>query len=217
MGLLNQALRTALAATLPARRFVVRGPATAPEVALTFDDGPHPDHTPRLLDRLAHLGIPATFFVVGREAERHPALVERIVAEGHAIGHHSWHHAEPTATSPRVLMVEVQRCRDLLAALVGRDVHRFRPPKGAVTAAKLGALWRAGQQVVLWSADPRDYAMASAAPLAAWADAAAPRGGEIVLLHDVHPHAAAALEHLAAWRDRGLRFVTLDAWHPGVA
>src|SRR5690606_23931100 len=136
--------------------------------------------------------IAATFFVIGREAERHPALVERIAREGHAIGHHSWTHGEPGMTPAATLLAEVARCRALLAGLLGREVNRFRPPKGALTVAKLAGLWRAGQQVVLWSADPRDYALSEAAPLAAWAAGTRPRGGEIVLLHDNHPHAATA-------------------------
>jgi peptidoglycan-N-acetylglucosamine deacetylase len=213
----RQLIRGALASMTPRVRFMVRGPAAGREVALTFDDGPHPEHTPRLLDALAAAGIGATFFVIGREAERSPALVERIVREGHAIGHHSWTHGEPGVTSAPTLLGEVARCRALLADLVGREVNRFRPPKGALTAAKLAGLWRAGQQVVLWSADPRDYALADAAPLRAWATDTAPRGGEIVLLHDNHPHAAAALPALAAWRDLGCRFVTLDAWPSAAA
>jgi peptidoglycan/xylan/chitin deacetylase (PgdA/CDA1 family) len=210
-------MRGALASVMPRTRFMVRGPEAAHDVALTFDDGPHPEHTPRLLDALADAGIAATFFVIGREAERHPSLVERIAREGHAIGHHSWTHGEPGMTSAATLLAEVGRCRALLAALLGREVNRFRPPKGALTAAKLAGLWRAGQQVVLWSADPRDYALAEAAPLAAWAAGASPRGGEIVLLHDNHPHAATALPALAAWRTAGCRFVTLDAWPTAAA
>jgi len=210
-------MRRALAQVLPSARFMVRGPTAGQAVALTFDDGPHPGHTPRLLDALAAADIPATFFVIGREAERYPALVERIVHEGHAIGHHSWTHGEPAVTSAATLLAEVARCRALLAGLLGREVNRFRPPKGALTAAKLAGLWRAGQQVVLWSADPRDYALADAAPLRAWATDTAPRGGEIVLLHDNHPHAAAALPAMAAWRASGCRFVTLDAWPSAAA
>jgi peptidoglycan/xylan/chitin deacetylase (PgdA/CDA1 family) len=213
----RQLVRHALAHAMPRGRFLVRGPSAGHEVALTFDDGPHPEHTPRLLDALAASGLLASFFLVGREAERHPGIVTRIAAEGHAIGHHSWTHSEPAVTSAATLLDEVTRCRSLLATLLGREVNRFRPPKGALTLAKLAGLWRAGQQVVLWSADPRDYAMADAAPLLAWAGGHSPQGGEIVLLHDNHPHAIEAVPALAAWRAAGCRFVTLDAWPPAVA
>lgn len=214
MSLLRQALRAALAATLPRQRFMVRGPRRGAQVALTFDDGPHPEHTPRLLDRLAALELKATFFVVGREAERFPEVVARAAREGHAIGHHSWTHSEPHRTSARQLLDEVTRSVALLASITGRRCDRFRPPKGALTAAKCIALWRARQRIVLWSADTRDYQLNSAAALASWANSQHPTAGEVVLLHDVHPHAAPALEAFAAWRDRGIHFVTMDAWLP---
>jgi peptidoglycan/xylan/chitin deacetylase (PgdA/CDA1 family) len=214
MGFLRQGVRTALAAALPAHRFMTRGPTSGHQVALTFDDGPHPEHTARLLDGLAAHELPATFFVVGREAERHRALVERAAREGHAIGHHSWTHSEPSQTSAQVLLDEVHRSVALLADITGRRCDRFRPPKGALTAAKFAVLWRADQRIVLWSADPRDYQMSDATALAAWAAPQRPRAGEIVLLHDIHPHAAGALDSIAAWRDQGVTFVTLDAWLP---
>lgn len=215
MGVARQLVRRALGAVLPPERFVLAGPGHAPEVALTFDDGPHPEWTPRLLDRLADANVRATFFVVGAAAERHPALVERMHREGHLVGHHSWTHSEPATTSTATLAAEVDRCRALLADLLGLSCDWFRPPKGQLTAAKLLMLLRRGQRIALWSADPRDYAMTDAAPLAAWADAQPPAPGAIVLLHDVHPHAVEALPALLAWRDRGTAFVRLDAWFAG--
>lgn len=214
MSILRQGLRTALAAALPRQRFMTQGPQQAPDVALSFDDGPHPEHTPRLLDRLATLDIKASFFVVGREAERHPDIVARAAREGHAIGHHSWSHSEPALTSARQLAEEVERSVTLLAGITGRRSDRFRPPKGALTAAKCVSLWRRGQRIVLWSADPRDYSVTDAGELAGWAGRYHPSNGEIVLLHDVHPHAATVLDAFAAWRTHGIRFVTLDAWLP---
>ncbi|MEO5800630.1 MAG: polysaccharide deacetylase family protein, partial [Gemmatimonadales bacterium] len=186
MSALRQLLRRGLETALPASRFLVRGPAGGSAVALTFDDGPHPDITPRLLDALARHEIRATFFVIGREAERYPALISRIVAEGHAIGHHSWSHSEPSATSTKTLMAEVTRCRELLRDITGTSIDRFRPPKGQLTVSKLGALLRTGQRVVLWSVDPKDYLLTDAAPLTHWAATSALPGGTIALLHDTH-------------------------------
>lgn len=214
MSLLRQGVRTALAAALPSHRFMTRGPTEGRQVALTFDDGPHPEHTARLLDRLAALEVPATFFVVGREAEKHRDLVARAAREGHALGHHSWTHSEPSITSATQLLNEVQRSVALLTDITGARCDRFRPPKGALTAAKFAGLWRAGQRIVLWSADPRDYQLPDSTALATWARAQQPSAGEIVLLHDIHPHAIGALESIAAWRDQGVTFVTLDAWLP---
>lgn len=203
-----------MTAVLPRRRFLVRGPGTANRVALTFDDGPHPEHTPRLLDALAAAGIRATFFVIGREAERHPELVARAFGEGHAIGHHSWSHSEPDSTPAGRLLEETERTIALLAGITGRQHDRFRPPKGALTVAKCARLWQRHQRIVLWSADPRDYRMSDAGELRHWAAHNPPSPGEIVLLHDAWPFAAAAVDSFAAWRERGVEFVTLDAWLP---
>lgn len=217
MGAARQLLRRALGAVLPPKRFLLAGPTGAAQAALTFDDGPHPEWTPRLLDGLAAANVRATFFVVGAAAERHPTLVERMHREGHLVGHHSWTHSEPAATSTATLAAEVDRCRTLLGDLLGAASDWFRPPKGQLTAAKLLMLLRRGQRIALWSEDPRDYALSDAAPLVAWAAAQAPASGSIVLLHDVHPHAVEALPAFLAWRDRGIAFVRLDAWVSGVA
>ncbi|MES2304372.1 MAG: polysaccharide deacetylase family protein [Gemmatimonadota bacterium] len=215
MSALRQLLRRGLEATLPASRFLVRGPASGAAVALTFDDGPHPDITPRLLDALARHSMHATFFVVGREAERYPALVQRIVAEGHAIGHHSWSHSEPSATSTTTLMAEVTRCRALLRDLTGAPVDRFRPPKGQLTVAKLAALLRLGQRVILWSEDPKDYTLGDGTRLTHWAATNALPGGTIALLHDTHRWCLDAIAPLAQRAgDSGIQFVSIDRWLP---
>jgi len=212
---LRQLFRRTLAAGLPRSRFLVRGPASSGAVALTFDDGPPPEITPRLLDLLARLHLAATFFVIGREAEHHPELVRRMVREGHAVGHHSWTHTEPAATPAAVLLDEVRRCEALLQSLGVSATDRFRPPKGQLTAGKLVRLLGAGQRIVLWSADPKDFAMDRAAPLVAWAGAAPLAAGDVVLWHDVKPFCLDAVAPLAArLRDAGLEAVTLDRWLP---
>ncbi len=126
-----------------------------PAVCLTFDDGPHPEHTPRLLDALAAEHVKATFFVVGCRAQRYPDLVRRMVREGHDVGHHSYFHREPAATSCRSLMWEVDETVGLLRDEFGIHSTLFRPPKGVVTLPKLTGLWARGQTVVLWTVDAR--------------------------------------------------------------
>lgn len=218
MSALRQLLRRGLEAALPSARFLVRGPAMGHGVALTFDDGPHPDITPRLLDALARHRMVATFFLIGREAERFPELVRRIVAEGHAIGHHSWTHSEPSITSTSTLLTEVARCRALLESLTGAPVDRFRPPKGALSAAKIVALLRAGQRIVLWSEDPKDFALTDAAPLTHWATTSRLSAGSIALMHDTHPWCLDAVAPLAARAERdGMHFVTINDWLPASA
>jgi peptidoglycan/xylan/chitin deacetylase (PgdA/CDA1 family) len=212
-----QLCRRGLAALLPRDAYLVRGPADGC-VCLTFDDGPHPEHTPRLLGVLREHGVPATFFVVGREAERYPELVRRAAAEGHLIGQHTFSHAEPAQTSAAALLEDVRRADAVLAGILGEPPRLFRPPKGKLTLGKCWRLWRAGRTVVLWNADPKDYACRSEAEVAAWFEAHPPAAGDVVLLHDVWPYAAAALPGvIARARARGLRFATLARWLPRLA
>ncbi len=119
--------------------------------------------------------------------------MRRIVADGHALGHHSYFHREPSQTSADSLLAEVRQTRDLLKKLTGRDVNLFRPPKGKLSVSKLRALWKADQTVVLWNVDPRDFALSESQQLVRWAESYRPAAGDIVLLHDNHPHAAGAV------------------------
>lgn len=207
----RQVVRRILAASLPCRLLLVRGTAEDGHLYLTFDDGPHPVHTPRILDVLQAHGVRATFFVVGKNARRHPELLRRIVDEGHALGHHSFEHAEPHLTSSRQLMAEVVQTQDVIAAATGRRPMLFRPPHGKVTAAKLWALWRAGFTVVLWNRDPKDFARASADELRRWIHERPLSGGDVVLLHDTVEHTPTALSELiSSARRSGLTFATVD-------
>lgn len=210
---LRQRVRKLLAATVPHRLLLVNGPAASGSLCLTFDDGPHPDHTPRLLDVLKELRVTATFFVIGRNAERYPDLIRRMVAEGHLVGHHSFSHGDPAQTSAGQLLEEVRQTRDLLTQLLGAPSRWFRPPHGKVTAAKLWSLWRNGQTVVLWNADPKDFACPTAEDVRRWFRQRPPRGGDLILMHDNCPHAPEVLPELAAeCRARGLTFTTIDQW-----
>jgi peptidoglycan/xylan/chitin deacetylase (PgdA/CDA1 family) len=206
----RQALRRLLAALLPARLFLVRGRVASRCVYLTFDDGPHPEYTPHLLDRLKEAGVCATFFVVGRAAERHPDVIRRIAAEGHLVANHSFTHTDPSRVSSGELLAEVEQTQSVLRALLGTTKRLFRPPHGKVTAAKLWRLWRAGWTVVLWNLDTKDYACRSATELRAWLGRNDFAGGDVVLMHDTCPHALEILPELVGRvRERGLHFATL--------
>lgn len=200
---------------LPRRLLLTHGPAHSGAVCLTFDDGPHPEHTPRLLEVLHEQRIKATFFVVGRQAARYPELIRRMAAEGHTVGHHSYTHTRPQCTSAGRLGDEVRRTSELLGCLLGRPPQLFRPPFGQLTAAKLWRLWRARQTVVLWNRDPKDYACPATEVLAQWFRQHPLRSGDLVLLHDDRAHAAAVLPEVAdSVRARGLSFGTIAEWLP---
>ena len=217
MGLLRQLTKTILTACVSRRRWLTRGPraapGAAPQIALTFDDGPHPEHTPRLLDVLAERQLTATFFAIGELAAQHPDLVRRIAAEGHELGNHTWSHGEPSRTDSRLFLDEVRRTDELLADLTGTAPRTMRPPKGELNWSKLSGLWRRGQSVVLWNVDPRDYRMTTTDDMAAWCSGYEPQDGDILLMHDNHPWAITAVGTLAS---RGVfdRFqtTTVSSW-----
>ncbi len=205
-----------MAATLPRRLFMASGPPGSRSIALTFDDGPDPAHTPVVLDRLRALGVRATFFVIGVKAEAHPALVARIAGEGHEIGHHSYAHTPPQETSARTLVAEARRTSALLVRLLGKRPCLYRPPNGKLTPGKLLGLWALGQTVVLWNRDPKDFACGGVEPIRRWFQTEPLAGGDILLLHDVHADIAPALDAVVERAGRlGLGFGTPAEWRHG--
>lgn len=150
-------------------------------MALTFDDGPDPEWTPRVLDMLAETGAKATFFVIGDQADRHPDLLARITAEGHEIGNHSWNHPSFPALSEAEIEAQITRTRDVLAPHVGSLL--LRPPYGDQSLASWRIARRLGYRMVLWNRTALDWTWDSAEQITQRLTAdAAP--GAIVLLHD---------------------------------
>ncbi len=206
---MRQLVKRGLGSIVPSQWLLLQGPPDSRAVCLTFDDGPHPVYTPRVLDALARQRVTATFFVVGQMAERHPELVRRIAAEGHVLANHSWSHANPEALDAATLIDEVRRTADLIASLTGVRPALFRPPHGKLTASKLVRLWLARQSVVLWSVDPRDHDAGPAEAVRTFLALHPWQGGDVVLLHDVHEEAARLVPLTAeAVRARGLQFTT---------
>jgi peptidoglycan/xylan/chitin deacetylase (PgdA/CDA1 family) len=133
---------------------VRRGPAGRRRVSLTFDDGPDPEATPRLLRLLAARGARATFFLIGERASRHPDLVRAIAAEGHEVANHTWHHRNAWFLGPRATEEEIVGGAGVLARITGEWPRLYRPPWGIVNVAALRAAGGAGLTTVLWSMQP---------------------------------------------------------------
>lgn len=164
--------------------------------ALTFDDGPHPVHTPAILDWLKENKLKATFFILGENAVRYPELVKRIAAEGHELGSHTWTHTQLTKLKPEAVRREVRRTHDLIVSLTGRAPVYFRPPYGSLLLTQRIAIEQEfGYRTVLWDADSLDWKLKSAEAVAKELRPFI-RKGAIVLAHDIHPRILPALKKL---------------------
>lgn len=160
------------------------GPPRPLEVALTFDDGPWPRTTEQVLAVLARMHAPATFFVVGRQVERHPELVRRQLAAGMAVGTHSFSHPQLFDRLPAArLRDEISRGRRTLDVLGVRPVG-FRPPGGAASPAVVAAAERLGHRTVLWTVDSVDWQPRVTSEQLVRRVLTAARPGAIILLHD---------------------------------
>ena len=159
-----------------------RGPAARAGVALTFDDGPHPSTTPRVLDRLDQLGLVGSFFCLGALARAHPSLVGEILARGHSVEVHGYRHDHHFIRTPGWVMADL---RSALAVLrdAGAQPRWYRPPYGQTTGASMFAARHYGLRLVLWSAWGHEWDAPSPARVADRVIAAL-QSGAIVLLHD---------------------------------
>ncbi len=156
---------------------------TDPVIALTYDDGPDPVHTPRILDVLAARGARATFFMLADAAERHPGIIRRILADGHELGLHGPDHTRLTSLSTAEALRRVVDSRARLEAVAGAAVRLFRPPYGDCTTAQLRAITAEGLEVISWSCSALDWLHDDEEAIAANAIRSSHPGG-IMLLHD---------------------------------
>ena len=165
------------------RNFLCEVPTRARLVALTFDDGPDPELTPRVLEILARGGHTATFFCIGMNAVRHPEVVAAAAAAGHEIANHTYSHPPLPFVSRRRLIEEVRRADWVLASLVGRAPRHFRPPMGWATPGILRVIAEEGYRPVLGTIYPADPGAPDAATIIHRTIVRlAP--GRIVILHD---------------------------------
>ena len=133
---------------------VWRGSRGRRRVCLTFDDGPDPEATPRVLDILSLHRITATFFLIGERAARHRTLVQRIVDAGHELGNHGWSHQSLWLAGPRRTADEVRRGHETIGAIAGSPPRFFRAPWGMTNLAIVPVLRRLGTPCVFWTVQP---------------------------------------------------------------
>lgn len=177
------------------------------EIALTFDDGPHPVWTEKLLDGLLERGICATFFVIGKSAEECPELIQRMLAEGNQVGNHTYSHVQLTACSEEEALEEIQKTQDILLQTAAFLPKYIRPPFGS-WSEELEE--QTNLQSVLWDVDPYDWKIQNTDQIVQRI-LEQTEDGSIILLHDVYEESVeAALKAADIFLKRGYRFCTVD-------
>jgi peptidoglycan/xylan/chitin deacetylase (PgdA/CDA1 family) len=162
---------------------LVRGQRARKQIAITFDDGPHPAYTPRLLEILKQYHAKATFFVVGEQAEQHPELIKAEIADGHCVANHTYHHVNLTRIPGEYVAMEIKACGKVLEQITGRAPHLFRPPGGDYNPQVAQLASALGYTMVLWTNDPGDYANPGS-DLIKSRVLSKIHNGEVILLHD---------------------------------
>ncbi len=175
---------------IAARLGILRRQEGISGVALTFDDGPHPQGTPLVLEILREANVPATFFLAGEQVERRPALAAEIVAAGHRVGLHCHRHRNVKRLGARQVADDVERGRAAVEEASGQAIADHRPPYGIYTGRALRLVRERGWRPVLWSKWGRDWRGRATGHSIARLTTAAARDGDIVLLHDADYYSA---------------------------
>ncbi|MEJ2008713.1 MAG: polysaccharide deacetylase family protein [Acidobacteriota bacterium] len=163
---------------------LVRGPAGSRSIVLTFDDGPAPPFTEQILEILAENKISATFFLCGKNVERHPEIARRIVREGHTIGNHTYSHPFLFGRSRKFIAQEIDRAQEVIERVTGVRPTLFRPPYGARWFGLMPILKKRGLKLVMWSVMGFDWKYQTQAIIRATTRKM--RSGAVILLHDGH-------------------------------
>ncbi|NLJ85045.1 MAG: polysaccharide deacetylase family protein [Firmicutes bacterium] len=154
-----------------------------PFVALTFDDGPDRLYTPKILDILKEKEVPATFFLIGKHAEANPDIVQRIAAEGHEIGNHTYSHRNLYGLDEATTWREIGKADQVISDIIGSKIYLFRPPRGMYSPATIKFAHQLQYTTVLWSISSRDWAEVSTGSVERNI-LKNTTGGDILLFHD---------------------------------
>lgn len=192
---------------LPALR---RGRTDDKTVALTFDDGPHPDYTPKLLEILRKENVKATFFVIGFMVEKYPELAKAIHDDGHLLASHTFSHVNLTTIKPEEIDTELVAADEIIRRATGKPTRFYRPPGGRYNDAVIAAGTALGMTAALWTDDPGDYANPGDQIIVDRTLKALSNGG-IILMHDGGAQTLEILpELIQSIKKRGYSFVRVD-------
>lgn len=188
-----------------------RGSSSLPYIALTFDDGPHPTHTPKLLNILRQHNVKATFYVTGQNASRYPALLRRMVQEGHEIGNHTYTHPNLTKLSDAEIRSQLNKTVAAISSAANVKPRTFRPPYAAMTSRQRA--WvkaEYGYPIIFWDVDPQDWKDRNSSIVSSRL-LSGTRNGSILLLHDIHATSIAAVPRtINGLLGKGFKFVTVS-------
>ncbi|WP_162012147.1 polysaccharide deacetylase family protein [Streptococcus sp. S784/96/1] len=176
-------------------------------VALTFDDGPNPSSTTRILDTLKQYNAKATFFVLGNSVVGNEAILKREVAEGHEVGNHTWSHPSLPSLSVNDIKWQMEETTKVITAAIGKPVKFMRPPYGATNATVQATV---GYPQILWDVDTLDWKNRNTQAILANIQSQV-RPGAVILMHDIHGTTADALPTILDYLvNQGYQFVTLS-------
>jgi len=192
-----------------------RGNPSRREIALTFDDGPHPRDTPGVLAVLAKHNIQATFFLIGENIQHNQSLVRQIHEGGHQIGIHCYRHVPFSIEKPEALQNQLERTKTLISQACGistREIRDVRPPYGLFTANTKSLLVEWGYRFVMWNCIPPHFLQPWSWTVQQVLEASIP--GSVIVLHDGHGHGSKAAQIieliLPKLKADGFEFVTID-------
>lgn len=181
-------------------------------IALTFDDGPHPKQTRRILDELDRYGIKATFFVIGVNVKEYPGIVGEALDRGHEIGNHTNTHSHAARMNRDSLEQQILDCEREIFLQTGYCAKLFRPPEGALNDEMRGVIKDLGYTNILWNLDTLDWAHTPPEQIAEYVISNA-KNGDIILMHDYIGANSPTLQALQLFvpklLEQGFTFVTV--------
>ncbi|RMD49380.1 MAG: polysaccharide deacetylase family protein [Ignavibacteria bacterium] len=204
-------VKSVMQLVLTKRRFVWKGPSRGWSVSLTFDDGPHPEYTIACLELLRKYDMKATFFLIGKNAEKYPEIVKEIHQQGHALGIHTYSHPFTLhKMSFKRVKQELQRTQNIIHSATNQVVSIYRPPRGQLSIKLLFFSAILGFPIILWNISFLDHRQIGTEYLISQIRAYSLKSGDIILLHDHNSYTIEALPVLLKRiRDKGLNSLTI--------